>query len=152
MIIDEIFNHLVFIITFIIINNYPVYQLVKKHWALKRLQENDWFSMTNTNLEFSTHSSYHNWETVPRAIIRKIQKMLLWNWRIVFSLPVTWLKGMQDVSSKAYSRITVKDTRHTWTLRELQLTDCGTYTIQASNVHGKARAYCSVKVCLCLRR
>ncbi|XP_047736468.1 uncharacterized protein LOC108682041 isoform X2 [Hyalella azteca] len=59
---------------------------------------------------------------------------------------VTWLKGMQDVSNRFTSHKTVQGNTHTWTLRGVQFTDSGTYTIEAKNAHGTVRSYCSVKV------
>ena len=54
------------------------------------------------------------------------------------------------MSNSGLSHKTVKGNTHTWTLRGVQFTDSGTYIVEAKNAHGTARAYCSVKVCVCV--
>ena len=61
-------------------------------------------------------------------------------------LPVSWLKGTQDVVNTGRAHKTVRDNQHSVVIRSAQITDSGTYTVEAKNISGSVRAYCSVKV------
>ncbi|KAK7060070.1 hypothetical protein SK128_021760, partial [Halocaridina rubra] len=59
---------------------------------------------------------------------------------------VTWTKGAHDVANQTRATKSVKDNHHSLLIRSATFTDSGTYTVEAKNIHGTVRAYCSVKV------
>lgn len=59
---------------------------------------------------------------------------------------VSWLKGTQDVVNTGRAHKTVRDNLHSVVIHSAQITDSGTYTVEAKNISGSVRAYCSVKV------